>query len=117
MIYGPRGRTLRRVPRPMRPSNALHYVETGNRNGHALLFLHGITGSRRYWQKKIRPLGRDYRLILPDLLGFGLSPKPYLEYTIEVFRDSVREFVLERNLTDRPLPIIGHSPQGLLARE
>lgn len=82
-----------------------------------MLFLHGITGSRRYWQKKIRPLGRDYRLILPDLLGFGLSPKPYLEYTIEVFRDSVREFVLERNLADQPLTLIGHSLGGLIALE
>src|SRR5438093_9347968 len=117
MIYGPRGRTLRRVPRPMRPSNTLHYVEAGNREGPALLFLHGITGSRRYWQKKIRPLSRDCRLILPDLLGFGLSPKPYLEYTIEVFRDSVREFVVERDLADRPLTLVGHSLGGLIALE
>ena len=103
--------------RIMRPPNALHFVEAGNPHGPALLFLHGITGSRRYWQKKIRPLRRDYRLVLPDLLGFGLSPKPYLEYTIEVFRDSVREFVVERELTDRPLTIIGHSLGGLVALE
>ena len=117
MIKGPRGWTCFRVPSTMRPPNALHYVEAGDREGPPLLFLHGITGSRRYWQKKTRPLCRDYRLILPDLLGFGLSPKPYLEYTIEVFRDSVREFVVERNLTDRPLTIIGHSLGGLIALE
>src|SRR5207249_11773602 len=33
------------------------------------------------------------------------------------FRDSVREFVVERNLTDRPLTIIGHSLGGLIALE
>src|SRR5690349_2960134 len=95
MIRGPRGRTRRRALRHMRPPNALHYVTTGNPRGPALLFLHGITGSRRYWEKKVRPLARDYRLILPDLLGFGLSPKPYLEYTLPVFRDSIRALVEE----------------------
>jgi len=101
----------------MRPPNALHYVEAGDPEGSVLLFLHGITGSRRYWQKKVRPLEHDYRLVLPDLLGFGLSPKPYLEYTIEVFRDSVRAFVVERELAGRPLIIIGHSLGGLIALE
>src|SRR5712691_13014025 len=103
MIARPRGRTHRRVLRDMRPPNALHYVSTGNPRGPVLLFLHGITGSRRYWQKKVRPLEHDYRVVIPDLLGFGLSPKPYLEYTIQVFRDSVRGFVEERDLAARPL--------------
>jgi len=101
----------------MRPPNALHYVSTGNPRGPVLLFLHGITGSRRYWQKKVQPLGRDHRLIIPDLLGFGLSPKPYLEYTIDVFRDSVRNFVEEIDLASRPLFIVGHSLGGLIALE
>ena len=101
----------------MRPPNALHYIETGNPRGPVLLFLHGITGSRRYWQKKVQPLGRDHRLIIPDLLGFGLSPKPYLEYTIDVFRDSVRNFVEEIDLASRPLFIVGHSLGGLIALE
>ncbi len=117
MIAGPRGRTRRRVLRMMRPPNALHYVEKGNSRGPVLLFLHGITGSRRYFQKRVRPLERDYRLVLPDLLGFGLSPKPYLEYTLDLFRDSVRAFVEERGLAARPLTLIGHSLGGLIALE
>jgi pimeloyl-ACP methyl ester carboxylesterase len=101
----------------MRPPNALHYVDTGNPRGPVLLFLHGITGSRRYWQRKVRPLGHDYRIILPDLLGFGLSPKPYLEYTIETFRDSVRSLIEELDLATRPLIFVGHSLGGLIALE
>src|SRR5881409_1612710 len=97
----------------MRPPNAIHYIDIGNPEGPPLLFLHGITGSRRYWQKKVKPLADEYRLIIPDLLGFGLSPKPYQEYTIEVFRDSVRAFVEEIGLAGRPLTIIGHSLGGL----
>ena len=117
MIAGPRGRTRRRVLRMMRPPNALHYVERGNSRGPILLFLHGITGSRRYFQRRVRPLERDYRLVLPDLLGFGLSPKPYLEYTLDLFRESVRAFVEERGLAARPLTLIGHSLGGLIALE
>jgi len=101
----------------MRSPNALHFVSTGNPSGPVLLFLHGITGSRRYWQKKVRPLEREHRLLIPDLLGFGLSPKPYLEYTLPVFRDSVRALLEELDLDGQPLTIIGHSLGSLIALE
>ncbi len=101
----------------MRPPNALHYVERGPADAPPILFLHGITGSRRYWQRRVRPLARDFRLILPDLIGFGLSPKPHVDYTMELFRDSVRSFLEEIGLADRPLAIVAHSLGGLVALE
>ncbi|PYS96891.1 MAG: hypothetical protein DMF50_02975 [Acidobacteria bacterium] len=101
----------------MRPPNALHYVESGRPEAPVVLFLHGITGSRRYWQKKARRLAVDYHLILPDLLGFGLSPKPQVEYTMDLFRDSVRGLIEELRLGDRPLMLVGHSLGSLIALE
>ena len=101
----------------MRPPNALHYVEMGAKSAPPILFLHGITGSRRYWLKKVRALSRDHRLILPDLIGFGLSPKPHVEYTIDLFRDSVRGLVEELDLASSPLVIVGHSLGSLIALE
>ena len=101
----------------MRPPNALHYVESGRPEAPVVLFLHGITGSRRYWQKKARRLAVDYHLILPDLLGFGLSPKPQVEYTMDLFRDSVRGLMEELRLGDRPLMLVGHSLGSLIALE
>ncbi len=101
----------------MRPPDALHYVELGPRDAPAVLFLHGITGSRRYWQKKVRPLAGEFRLILPDLLGFGLSPKPHVEYTIELFRDSVRALIEELGLAGRRIVLVGHSLGALIALE
>lgn len=101
----------------MRPHNALHYIERGPRNAPVVLCLHGITGSRRYWEKKTRSLARRYRLVLPDLIGFGLSPKPHVEYTMVLFRDSVRGLVEELRLADRPLVIVGHSLGALIALE
>jgi pimeloyl-ACP methyl ester carboxylesterase len=101
----------------MRPPNALHYVERGPADAPAVLFLHGITGSRRYWRRKVRRLAGRYRLILPDLIGFGLSPKPNVDYTMDLFRDSVRSLVEEIGLARRPLMIVGHSLGGLVALE
>jgi len=101
----------------MRPANALHYDLSGPPSAPVILFLHGITGSRRYWLRKIRPLAREFRLVVPDLIGFGLSPKPHVEYTIELFRDSVRALIEELGLQDRPLILIGHSLGGLIALE
>jgi pimeloyl-ACP methyl ester carboxylesterase len=101
----------------MRPANALHYEELGPPDAPAILFLHGITGSRRYWRHKVRPLQDRWRLILPDLLGFGLSPKPQIEYRMDVFRDSVRKLIEELDLAGRPMFIVAHSLGGLVALE
>lgn len=40
-----------------------------------LVLLHGLASSSRYWLPYARLLG-GRRLVLPDLLGFGRSPKP-----------------------------------------
>ncbi|MFQ5876778.1 MAG: alpha/beta fold hydrolase [Acidobacteriota bacterium] len=101
----------------MRPPEAVHYVERGDRGAPTIVFLHGITGSRRYWEGKVRHLARDYRLILPDLIGFGLSPKPHVEYTIDLFRDSVRSLIVELDLADRPILFVAHSLGSLIALE
>lgn len=101
----------------MRPADSLHYVALGPPDGPVILFLHGITGSRRYWQRKVRSLAGDYRLILPDLVGFGRSPKPHVEYTIELYRDSIRRLVEELDLARRPLILVGHSLGDLIALE
>lgn len=101
----------------MRPPNALHFDEHGDRRNPPVLFLHGITGSRRYWGKRVRALAASYHLVLPDLIGFGLSPKPHVDYTIDLYRDSVRSLIEELGLADRRLAIVGHSLGGLIALE
>ena len=101
----------------MPPAIPLHHVEAGPTGGQAVVFLHGITGSRRYWEKRVRPLADRYRLILPDLPGFGLSPKPRLDYSMETFRDALRDFLVDRGLAGRPVHFVGHSLGSLIALE
>jgi pimeloyl-ACP methyl ester carboxylesterase len=101
----------------MRAPHALHFVERGRPSAPAVVFLHGITGSRRYWEKRVGSLADRYRLVLPDLLGFGLSPKPYLDYTMVVYRDSLRAFIEEVGLAERPVMFVAHSLGSLIALE
>lgn len=53
----------------------LAVVDTGN--GPAVLMLHGFPSSATDWRHQIPPLvAAGYRVIAPDLLGLGRSPKP-----------------------------------------
>ena len=96
---------------------SLHAVRYGDPAARVLVFLHGITGSRRYWEKRVLQLGRRYRVIIPDLLGFGLSPKPRMDYTMDAFVRSLRAFLEAEGLGDRPVTLVGHSLGALIGVE
>ena len=71
--------------RPPAADEALHALRRGHPDARPLVFLHGITGSRRYFEGRVMHMSQRYRLIIPDLLGFGLSPKPQVDYTVPRF--------------------------------
>lgn len=41
-----------------------------------VVLLHGIPGSAAVWHAVAENLARDHRVLVPDLLGFGESPRP-----------------------------------------
>lgn len=51
-----------------------HWVEAGE--GPAVVLLHGIPESWRCWQHQIPVLARQFRVIAPDMKGYGRSGKP-----------------------------------------
>lgn len=82
----------------------LYHTEIGS-EGPTLVFLHGVGGTTRYWERRIVGLRESYRLLLVDLLGFGRSPKPWTTYSVD---RQVAE--LHRVLDGRgPITIVGHS--------
>lgn len=95
----------------------LHRSIVGPEGAPPILVLHGITGSRRYWLPRILPLARRYRLIIPDLPGFGLSPKPFTDYTPSFFVETLMGLLEQERLADGKLRIIGHSLGGVLGME
>src|SRR4051812_36502600 len=42
--------------------------------GRPLVFIHGFPFSRSVWQRQIDAFRSSYRVIAPDLCGFGVSP-------------------------------------------
>ncbi|MGH9869192.1 MAG: alpha/beta fold hydrolase [Candidatus Polarisedimenticolia bacterium] len=103
--------------RPYAPAadEALHALRRGHPDARPLVFLHGITGSRRYFEGRVMHMSQRYRLVIPDLLGFGLSPKPQVDYTVPLFADSVRRLLEKEGLAGRPHTLVGHSLGALVA--
>ena len=55
----------------------IHVVETGNPQGHPILFIHGLSQCWLAWNRQFTSdLAKDYRLVAMDMRGHGLSDKP-----------------------------------------
>lgn len=84
-------------------------------SGKDILLIPGITSTYRYWNGVAEIIGDDYRLIIPDVLGFGSSPKPLSSsYSIEEHARYVEE-ALDRLGIKQPIQIVGHSFGALVA--
>jgi 2-hydroxy-6-oxonona-2,4-dienedioate hydrolase len=81
-----------------------------------LVLLHGIGASCERWLKVARILSKCFRIIIPDIIGFGDSDKPAtVEYSMDFFTSFIQAF-LEKLHIERPI-ICGHSFGGHLATE
>ncbi len=61
----------------------LHYVDQGQ--GSAILLIHAFPLSSAMWQPQIVALAPHFRVIAPDLRGFGLSDVPPGPYSMDLF--------------------------------
>ncbi len=89
----------------------LSTVDAGE--GVPLVFLHGFPLSRGAWQKQIEAFRSSYRVIAPDLRGFGASdtlpgPTSMAQYATDVW-------ALLQRLTTGPVVLVGHSMGGYVA--
>ncbi|MFV2005452.1 MAG: alpha/beta fold hydrolase [Gammaproteobacteria bacterium] len=87
------------------------HCETLGDAGEAIVFLHGIGGTSRYWKTRVLPLASSYRLIFVDLLGYGQSPKPWTKYTVDRHVEEIYQVLHEQE----PLTIVGHSFGSIVA--
>ena len=62
----------------------IHYRDQGNKNGPAILLIHGSNSMLQTWEPLVALLGDKYRLISLDLYGHGLTgPNPAGAYDAE----------------------------------
>lgn len=58
-----------------------------------LVLLHGLGASSERWLRVAPALSRYFRVIVPDIVGFGYSDKPDVEYTVDFFVDFLDKFL------------------------
>ena len=67
----------------------LHCVEAGDPAGDPLVLLHGWPQHHYMWRRVIPLLAERFRILAPDLRGFGWSDAPDSSYAKTEFRDDV----------------------------
>ncbi len=81
----------------------LHYLDEGKKDAPVVLMLHGEP-SWSYLYRKMIPIvvNAGYRVIAPDLIGFGRSDKPTQrsDYTYQRHVDWIREVLIQLELID-----------------
>ena len=90
---------------------AIKYYDVGS--GPALLLIHGIGGDADEWAFCFEAFSKSHRVIAIDLLGFGRSDKPQIDYHIAVFVEVIQEFL--RVLEIERIAVLGESLGGWIA--
>ena len=64
--------------------NDIRYFESGS-SQKTLVLVHGLGASAERWDQVIPLFAKHFRVIIPDLIGFGYSDKPLTDYTLDFF--------------------------------
>jgi len=94
--------------------NKIRYLESGG-SKNTLVLVHGLGASAERWSQVIPTFAKHYRVIVPDLIGYGHSDKPILDYTPNLFLDFLGNFFDSMNIK-RPI-LIGSSLGGQISAE
>lgn len=94
----------------------IHLKEAGS--GPAVVFLHGsgpgASGASNFRQNIDAFVSAGYRVILPDLIGYGASSKPEgIDYTLQLFTDTVYDALRQHGIERAHL--VGNSLGGGIA--
>lgn len=68
-----------------------HYVDEGPKDGEAIVMVHGNPSWSFYYRNLIKAFSNEYRVVVPDHMGCGLSDKP---------SDDKYEYSLARRVSD-----------------
>lgn len=93
----------------------IFYQVKGEREARPLVLLHSFApGASSYeWRKNIDPLAEQFRVYALDLLGFGLSSHPVIDYNAEIYIDLLGDFLKEA--VERPAVVVAHGLTGAYA--
>lgn len=88
-----------------------HYLSAGS--GAPVVLLHGGGGGAMGWGYVMGPLSKHYRVIAPDVVGYGESDKPDAAYDPTFFSTWLGDFLDALELSK--VPLVGNSLGGAIA--
>ncbi|TGK30599.1 alpha/beta hydrolase [Leptospira yasudae] len=83
--------------------------------GENLLLIHGFPTASYDWEKIWKPLSKKRRLIASDLLGFGFSSKPEIDYSIFLQADIIEKLLSDKKISE--VKILAHDLGDTVAQE
>lgn len=89
------------------------YDVYGDEKNPVVLVLHGWADSALSWKQFAQKLSRDYRVIVPNLPGFGGTQPPKQSWGLTDFGLYLSAFTKKLNI--QPHAIVGHSNGGAIA--
>lgn len=92
----------------------LRVAEQGS--GPSVLLLHGFLMSRQAWEPVMPALAERFRVVAPDLPGFGDSEKPApnrFDYGVDAFGECVADLIAAMGLGRTH--VVGHGLSGAIA--
>ncbi len=96
----------------------VNYVEmgpTGKDTGPPIVLVHGLAGCWQNWLENIPELARHHRVLALDLPGFGHSPMPPWEISVESHGRLLHDFCEALGVSDAAL--VGNSMGGFISAE
>lgn len=81
--------------------------------GTPLILIHGFGASLDHWRNNIPVLSQSYRVYGIDLLGFGQSEKPNLNYSLDLWERLLWDFCDQ--IVQEPAVFVGNSIGALLS--
>ncbi|MBO9715784.1 MAG: alpha/beta fold hydrolase [Pseudoxanthomonas sp.] len=112
----------------VRPSITMSYLDEGPRDAEVVVALHGNPSWSYYWRTLVAGLtdpaaGRQYRVIVPDHVGMGLSDKPddhlasspRYDYTLQSRVDDLEALLRHAGVDDAtPVTLAVHDWGGMI---
>ena len=77
-------------------ADTVNYITAGPKASPPILLIHGFGASGFHWRRNVNVLAEaGYRVYAIDLIGFGLSSKPVIEYEASLWTEQCAAFLRE----------------------
>ncbi|MEO0376699.1 MAG: alpha/beta hydrolase [Cyanobacteria bacterium P01_A01_bin.17] len=91
----------------------IYYRAAGESHSKTVLLLHAIASDSSQWLQNISALAEHFRVIAPDLIGFGQSDKPQSTYTVRSLVSFLHDFT--QHIGVEPVTLVGQSLGAAIA--